>query len=341
MKIEVSKRLLFLMGFMMMFSGTLLSMEQGSQGNSITYRPSSAYDPRFFVESNLEFTLLHELSHAVIELNDIPVLGGNERAADQIAIMLMIMTSHGFDETLFDKMLSISGEWMIEWREDIKRHPLAFWDVHPLAIQRFYDVTCLVYGAAPDKLEKIRKETWLPIERAWECDKEYTKNRQALLWLADNYSYVSFDRNWQLFQKEQHPPADEVVKIQFIPTSNVAYEPIMDWLMSSQRLKYLIDRTNQILKLPEPVTIYFETQCSGPDAWWNPAINGIVICYSLIEQFQNNAQKLQPLVKRLSNESELPFLFLFPEKYSGLLAQDRETIRREFIQLMDDILVGD
>lgn len=313
--------------------------EQITKQNEISsFRPSSAYKTDFFVESNLEFTLLHELSHAVIEMNDVPVLGGNERAADQIAIMLMIMTSHGFDEFLFDRMLSISGEWMIEWRDEINQHSLAFWDVHPLAIQRFYDVTCLVYGAAPDKLEAIRKETWLPIERAWECDKEYTKNRQALLWLADNYSHVSFDEHWQLFQRELPSTPKKLVNVEFIRPTNMAYEPIYNWLMESQRLRFLIERTNQILKLPEPVTIYFETQCSGPDAWWSPQAKSIVICYSLIKQFQENAKKLKPLVDRLSNESELAFLFLFPEKYSGLLSKERALLRERFIQLMDQLL---
>lgn len=338
MKIEESKRLVMLMGFMMSFSGSLLSMEQGKQASEITYRPSLAYDSQFFVESNLEFTLLHELSHAVIELNNIPVLGGNERAADQIAIMLMIMAGQGFDEVLFDKMLSISGEWMIEWREEINRHPLAFWDVHPLAIQRFYDVTCLVYGAAPDKLEQIRRETWLPIERAWECDKEYTKNRRALLWLAENYSRVSFNEHWQLFQKEAPPTDQTMVSVEFIPPTNRLYESTYQWLKQSERLQYLMRRTNEILKLPVPITIYFETQCTGPDAWWNPNINGIVICYALLEEFKQNANKLKPLVERLAVESELAFLFLFPEKYSGLLAHEKEAMRKKLMIFMDRFL---
>jgi len=308
---------------------------EGSGNTSLNFRPSSAYDTRFFVESNLEFTLLHELSHAVIELNQIPVLGGHERAADQIAIMLMIMTSNGFDEVLFDKMLSISGEWMIEWRDEINQHSLAFWDVHPLAIQRFYDVTCLVYGAAPDKLEKIRKETWLPIERAWECDTEYAKNRQALLWLANNYSYVSFDEDWRLIQNEFPSKPPKQVVVEYIKPTSPEHEIIYQWLNQSERLNYLIKRTNELLKLPSPVTIYFESQCNGPDAWWNPAIKGIIICYSLIDFFEENSRKLEPLVSQLSDESEHAYLFLLPEKYSGLMTHDKQAVMRSFYKLLD------
>jgi len=311
------------------------SLAEESENASLSYRPSSAYDTPFFVESNLEFTLLHELSHAVIELNQIPVLGGNERAADQIAIMLMIMTSSGFDEVLFDKMLSISGEWMIEWRDEINHHSLAFWDVHPLAIQRFYDVTCLVYGAAPDKLEKIRKETWLPIERAWECDTEYAKNRQALLWLANNYSYVSFDDEWRLIQKEFPLEPLQQVKVEYVRPTSSEHEAIYQWLKRSERLNYVVKRTNELLKLPNPVTIYYESQCNGPDAWWNPAVNGIIICYALINQFEENSKKLKPLVSQLSEESEHAYLFLLPEKYSGLMAHDKQAVMRSFYQVLD------
>lgn len=298
----------------------------------------SAYDSRFYVETNLEFTLLHELAHAVIELNDIPVLGGHEKAADQIAIMLMIMTSDGLEPSLFDKMLSISGEWMIEWRQEINRQPLIFWGVHPLAIQRFYDVTCLMYGSAPEQLEKIRNEVWLPIERAWECDKEYRQNRDALLWLAENHSYVSFDRDWKLIRKTMPVVKQERVKVHYTRPSRDRHQSIHNWLTQSVRIKRLMQRINQTLKLPEPITVYFESLCDGPDAWWNPNVNGIILCYSLIEQFENNSKALKPLVSQLGQEEEKAYLFLFPAKYSWLLSQKKERMKKSFLEIMDSYI---
>ena len=113
------------------------------------------------MQSNLEFTLLHELAHAVIELNDIPVLGGQEKAADQVALMLLIMTDDvnkkDVNPDLLNKLLAISGEWMLEWQKETKSNQPIYWGTHPLTIQRFYEVTCLIYGSDPDKLRVFKK----------------------------------------------------------------------------------------------------------------------------------------------------------------------------------------
>lgn len=298
----------------------------------------SAYQPRFYAESNLEFTLLHELSHAIIDLNHIPVLGGQEKAADQIATMLMMLKRHGEEDDLLDQMISISAEWMIEWRQEIDQYPIVFWDVHPLSIQRFYDVTCLVYGAEADQLERIRKEAWLPIERAWSCDLEYQRSRETLRWLADNYSYVIFDDNWQPVPQLIPAPKQPRVRVEYVEPATPKQRVIWQWLQDSERIAGVIQRVNETIKLPTPVTIYFESQCSGPDAWWNPEIRGIIICYALIEQFEQHAERLKPLVNKLDEEANQSFLFRFPEKYAALISQQKTLLRERFIHLMDRML---
>ena len=321
--------------FYCFFHGSVAHAEPSTFSN---IKLDSAYDQRFYVESNLEFTLLHELAHAITDLNRIPVLGGQEKAADQIATMLMMLDSQRIEEDLFDQMVSISAEWMIEWRDEIDHHPIAFWDEHPLSIQRFYEVTCLLYGAATDKLERIRKEAWLPFERAWNCDLEYQRNRETLRWLADNYSYVSFDENWQPVSKGNMPVQSPKVRLEYVQPATPKQHSIMQWLQASERINHVIQRVNESVKLPSSVTIYFESQCSGPDAWWNPKINGIIICYELIEQFEQNAEHLGTLINNLDKETNQSFLFLFPDKYEVLISQEKSILRERFIQIMDEML---
>ncbi|REL27819.1 hypothetical protein DXX93_15470 [Thalassotalea euphylliae] len=294
--------------------------------------------PHFYVESNLEFALLHELAHAIIELNNIPVLGGREKAADQIATMFMMLNSRDVDDDLLDQMVSISAEWMIEWQQEVEHSSIAFWDVHPLSIQRFYDVTCLVYGAAVDKLERIRKEAWLPYQRAWDCDLEYQQNRETLSWLADNYSYVTFDESWHPVPKANAGTGRPTVNVQYITPSRPAHKAIVQWLQSSERVAYILGRVNEAIKLPKPVTIYFESQCSEPDAWWNPNIDGIIICYELIEQFEQNEKRLKPLINKLKGEANQSYLFLFPSKYEALISTHKGVLRERFIQEMEQML---
>ncbi|MCB1704542.1 MAG: hypothetical protein KDI17_06750 [Halioglobus sp.] len=52
------------------------------------FHPGKVYERSFYVDSNLEFTVLHELAHAVIDINRVPVLGGQESAADPAGVIL-------------------------------------------------------------------------------------------------------------------------------------------------------------------------------------------------------------------------------------------------------------
>ena len=341
--------------FLLSIFQLLAHSTEAVKNNEATTLSSLAFDatfntPHFYVESNLEFALLHELAHAIIELNNIPVLGGREKAADHIATLFMMVNRGDAKDHLLEQLISISAEWMIEWQQEIAHSSIAFWDVHPLSIQRFYDITCLMYGAAVDKLERIRNEAWLPYQRAWDCDLEYQQDREMLGWLAENYSYVHFDENWQASPKAKAETSansapsnfnSPKVTVEYITPARPEHQAIVQWLQSSERIAYILGQVNQAIKLPKPVTIYFESQCSGPDAWWNPNIDGIIICYELIEQFEQNAKRLKPLLANLNNLKEgtnQSYLFLFPSKYEELISEKKGALRERFIQVMDQML---
>jgi hypothetical protein len=52
-----------------------------------------------FVIANVQFTLCHELTHALISTSDVPVLGREEDAADQVAAICFL---HPTDKELRD-----------------------------------------------------------------------------------------------------------------------------------------------------------------------------------------------------------------------------------------------
>ncbi len=275
--------------------------------NSGAFNPTQAFQQDFYVQSNLEFTLLHELSHAIIELNDIPILGGQEQAADQVALMLLFMADD-FNEKeinlgLLNKLLAISGEWMIEWQEEKNISPPIYWDTHPLAIQRFYEVACLVYGSNPDKLESLRKEKMLPVERAWDCDVEFEKTRKALAWLATKVTDFEFTESWDLIKtksnKENFPGRVNVV---WVKPSSEEQIRIYETLQSFRSFAQIIERTNQLLNLKNDITIYMEPFCRAPDTWWDGTKNMITVCFDLIKEFERHSLLLPTLVKQLKSE---------------------------------------
>lgn len=267
------------------------------------YHPFKVYDAQFYVESNLEFTLLHELAHAVIDHHQIPVLGGQEQAADQIAVMLLILMHDGLDPQLLDRLLAVSADWMIQWQMDLKNQNTVFWDVHPLPIQRFYEVTCLAYGSNPDVLESLRKDSWLPIERAWDCDLEFKENQQALAWLATKVSHYQFDPEWKLKRVSAASDSEGQVNIHWTNRTKGEQPALYQSLKNSTRLKRLLASINDVLKLKNDIPVYIETMCAGPDAWWNSKQNIVIICYELLEQFADNSTRVSSLIDEMKTVS--------------------------------------
>ncbi len=274
--------------------------------NSVPFDSTLAFQRDFYTQSNLEFTLLHELAHAVIELNDIPVLGGQEQAADQVALMLLLMADDAnrkdINPALLNKLLAISGEWMLEWQEEKKASQPVYWGTHPLAIQRFYEVTCLVYGSNPDELESLRKDSMLPVERAWDCDLEFEKTREALSWLVTQVTDFEFNESWDLEKvknsEQQFPGRVEVV---WIKPNNEEQERIYKTLKGFSSFAHVIKRTNELLNLKNNITIYMEPFCRTPDAWWDGTKNNITVCYDLIKEFEKNSLLLPNLVRQLKS----------------------------------------
>ena len=96
------------------------------------------------------FIVLHETAHAVIHILAVPVLGQEEDAADQLAVLAA--THFGGD----------------------------FADVHGLDRQRFYNVLCLAWGSDPKRYSFAKELGKLPDERAEGCADEYHQVRYAV-----------------------------------------------------------------------------------------------------------------------------------------------------------------
>lgn len=113
------------------------------------------------------FFLYHELGHALIDIYDLPVLGGEEDAADRISIYALINAGERGEKALL---------WAVDFfdLESSKKDYAEVHDVHGLDKQRYYNILCLIYGENPSK-EYIITEWGLPLERARVCVGEYIR----------------------------------------------------------------------------------------------------------------------------------------------------------------------
>ena len=71
----------------------------------------------------------------------------------------------------------------------------AFWDVHALDMQRFYNVSCYAYGSNPysDAVAYLVEDGWLPEERAYNCEWEYAQIEYSFANLLEPFDNGFFD----------------------------------------------------------------------------------------------------------------------------------------------------
>lgn len=128
-----------------------------------------------FVEANLLGIFYHELGHAVIDIESVPIFAQEEDAADVFSIFLI--------DALFDEEAATSLAYDASlgfWLEAQERGPeIPWWSVHGPDEQRAYNTACLFYGADPEAREDFADETDLPQERRDWCPDEYDQANAA------------------------------------------------------------------------------------------------------------------------------------------------------------------
>ena len=116
-----------------------------------------------YVTANLEFTLLQRNRILIFAEFHVPIFGHEEDAADTLATVLMIRR-HDMDVSTREsiRLLAVSEEWRLTWAVDKDVPQPPYWDSHALAIQRYYNVNCLLAGANPSALHILLDTPDLP-----------------------------------------------------------------------------------------------------------------------------------------------------------------------------------
>ena len=117
--------------------------------------------------------ILHEMGHALFDILQVPVLGKEEDAADQIAGFIMLQFGKDVARA------TINGT-AFTWATlaNTEQKP-AFYDVHSTAEQRIYNFTCIAYGGDPDTFKDYIDKGLLPKARAANCKNEYEQVKLA------------------------------------------------------------------------------------------------------------------------------------------------------------------
>lgn len=141
--------------------------------------------PDAFVENNLLAIFYHELGHALIDIEEVPIFGQEEDAADVFSIFLIdaIFDEESAQAIARDTAFGFAGEVAAR---DAAGEDIAWWDVHGPDEQRYYNTICIFYGADPDIRSDLARDMGLPEDRAEYCPDEYDQANHSWGTLLDD-----------------------------------------------------------------------------------------------------------------------------------------------------------
>ncbi|PKF78837.1 hypothetical protein CW749_14985 [Vibrio sp. vnigr-6D03] len=127
-------------------------------------------------------TLIHELGHAYIADQQIPVLGKEEDAVDNLAAIIMIE----YVENGADAAISAADMFDFETQGQPDKYQLVeYAGEHSFNLQRYFQTLCLVYGSDPEKFAGLLDEV----------GKEYREERESFC----EYQYNTTRDNWHTY----------------------------------------------------------------------------------------------------------------------------------------------
>ncbi|EPL62723.1 hypothetical protein B382_10644 [Stutzerimonas stutzeri B1SMN1] len=236
-----------------------------------------------FTVANAEFTLMHEMGHLLISELQLPVLGREEDAADQLGFMgLFLLQQEQHRDDFYAKLMDVADYWRMEWQNaERDGSPVPVWDSHALDAQRFYNIACLAYGSDPDRLDWVLEVSGLPVERALYCPDEYEQVADAVQWFREH------------FGRSAAQPLRHRIKVVYdTPPAHLAGgAELLEKIRASGELEAVAAKASEAFALPRDLTLRMST-CGAPDAWFNRISGELTLCYERIAYFRDLAAEL-------------------------------------------------
>jgi hypothetical protein len=227
-----------------------------------------------FVLGNFEFVLLHELAHVVIGELKVPVLGPEEDAADYLAATALLNTTRN-DPVSYRRantwLLAAAEGLSLSWAAGTARGgELPYWNNHSLNIQRFYSITCLLYGNDSQAFAELPVAIRMPPARADGCAAEWQKADRSFRWLLDS------------FGRKPGEAAGPAIAIHYDVPETLAAAELLRAVQKDGMLERVAGAMQERIILPRKIGLHMRS-CGRPEAAWQPEQQELVLCYELLE----------------------------------------------------------
>ena len=230
---------------------------------------------RVYVLGNTVWTLYHELGHALIDLYDLPVLGREEDAADQLAIMMMLADEAG---VMRDQMaIDAAWYWFYADRE-AQGYETPVWDEHSLSLQRFYRTVCYIYGSDPERFEHVADRARLPSSERAACERDQETTHASWTKVLEPHA-AQGQVHGRVESVFDEPAGDYAGVARLVEASGLADE--------------IARKVQEQFRLPRNLTIRFR-ECGEENAFYDPGKRSIIICYEELAHFNRQITTNQP-----------------------------------------------
>lgn len=243
----------------LLFSGPALSQDltdEQTQGAIVFAQRAAAY------------VLYHEIGHMFVSQFELPILGREEDAADNIATLMLL---HAETEEKDNILLDSAHSWFLSNNSatDDVISDAEFYDSHSLDIQRAFQIVCLMVGADAELFANIATEVGIDEERQESCSFDYQQLTQNWLRLSE------------AFVNKGNDGAPITVEYE---ASNEEFEYAAEIFKSAQLLETVSEEITSTFALPRPVK-FIGKNCDQPNAFFDPETDEVIMCYELTAMF--------------------------------------------------------
>ncbi|WP_137151546.1 DUF4344 domain-containing metallopeptidase [Devosia sp. FKR38] len=252
----------FLLGCVLAIALSLTGLAQATDLSKADYR-----DQRRFAANNSLFVLYHEMAHLLFDQLELPVLGREEDAADNVATWTLL--NKGTDRANQAVRDAARGWFLSGIAYDSGGVESDYAAAHALDKQRAYQIVCLMVGKDEPTFRPVANLYELPVDRVESCAWDYG--------IVDRSLRRLLDRGPDATDQQTR------VRVTYKPAGGALREAA-DVFKSSGIFDQLADELRQRFRLPRLVQLNAE-RCGEPNAFYDPETVEIIFCYELMQDY--------------------------------------------------------
>lgn len=245
----------------------LLTLASGAQAQDFSKKQRA--EIRRFASNNSLFVLYHEIGHLLFHQLEMPVLGREEDAADNMATWTLL--SQGTKEA--NRALSDAAQgWVLSGvAYDSGGEESDYAENHSLDKQRAYQIVCLMVGMDQKSFAPIANEYRIDSDRQDTCQWDYDTVDNSLRRLLGAAGH-------------KRGQATDVIVQYHEPGSGL--EAAADAFKSSGVFDQVADELRRNYSLKQAVAFNAQ-RCGEANAFYDPETVEVIFCYELMQDYMD------------------------------------------------------